>query len=285
MTTSSEPSQAAASEPSTAAAPQPSTPRLSDTDVARVLELLQHADTVELKTSVPVQAHQGAVTALGIDPIEAQPRQVFFFDTPDLALDKAGVVVRARRIAGGKGDTVIKLRPVEPAQLSPELRRSPAFNVELDALPGAFMCSASLKGVATAQEVRDAIDGAMPLRKLFSKEQRALFTARAPEGIALDDLTVLGPTFVLKSTMQAQLVERAGSPMRRIVGELWLFPDGARILEISLKCEVAEAFQVAAEARAWLARKGVETTGEQAAKTRSALSYFSAQAAAARSGS
>ena len=49
---------------------------------------------------------------LPIDPVESQPRQVYFFDTPDLALSKAGIIVRARRIQGGKGDTVVKLRPV-----------------------------------------------------------------------------------------------------------------------------------------------------------------------------
>ncbi len=140
------------------------------------------------------------------------------------------------------------------------------------------MCSASLKGIATGQEVRDAVDKAAPLRKLFTREQRALYAAHAPEGVALDDLMVLGPTFVLKSVFQAALTERSGALKRKLVAELWLFADGGRILEISLKCLPSEAFQVAAEARAFLARRGVDISGEQAAKTRSALAYFSAQA-------
>ncbi len=251
--------------------------RLSDVDTARVLELLQEADTVELKTSVPVRAQQAAIAGLPLDPVEAQPRQVFFFDTPDLTLDKAGLVVRARRIQGGRGDTVIKLRPVEPASLPRDLRRSPGFGVEVDALPGGFMCSGSLKGIATGQEIRDAVDKAAPLRKLFTREQRSLYAAHAPEGVTLDDLTVLGPTFVLKSVFQAALTDRSGAPKRRMVAELWLFADGGRILEISLKCTPSEAFQVAAEARAFLARRGVDISGDQAAKTRSALTYFSAQ--------
>ena len=130
-----------------------------------------------------------------------------------------------------------------------------------------------------AQEVRDVADGAAPLRKLLSKEQRALYATHAPAGIALDDLIVLGPTFVLKSTFQSALVERAEAPQRRLVAELWLFPDGTRILEISLKCLPSEAFQVAAEARAWLAHRGIDITGEQQTKTRKALSYFSSLAA------
>jgi hypothetical protein len=254
--------------------------RLSDADAARVLELLKDADTVELKTSVPVHAQGAAIAGLPLDPVEAQPRQVFFFDTPDLALDRVGLVVRARRIAGGRGDKVIKLRPVEPDKLPRDLRRSPGFGVEVDALPGGFVCSASLKGIATGQEVRDAVDRTTPLRKLFSKEQRALYAAHAPEGIALDDLAVLGPTFVLKSVFQSTLTDRSDAPKRKMVAELWLFADGGRILEISLKCTPSEAFQVAAEARAWLAGRGVDISGEQAAKTRSALAYFGALAKA-----
>ena len=36
------------------------------------------------------------------------------------------------------------------------------------------------------------------IRKLFSKDQRAFFTAHAPEGIGLDDLTMLGPINLMK---------------------------------------------------------------------------------------
>jgi len=76
-----------------------------------------------------------------------------FFDTPDLALNRAGVVVRARRIQGGDADTVVKLRPVDPSTIDPELRRSAAFKIEVDAMLGGYVCSASFKGVCTGDEV------------------------------------------------------------------------------------------------------------------------------------
>ena len=72
-----------------------------------------------------------------MDPLEAQIRQVFFFDTPDLALDKAGVVVRARRIQGKGDDSVVKLRPVVPAELPAELRESSASGSRSMRCPGA----------------------------------------------------------------------------------------------------------------------------------------------------
>ena len=164
----------------------------------QLLDLLKGADSVELKLTVPEPHQRSTVAALELDPLEAQIRQVFFFDTPELELDAHGVVVRARRIQGRGGDSIVKLRPVVPSELPAELRRSGAFRVEVDALPGGFVCSGTLKGSPDAADVRRAARGALPLRKLFSKEQRQLFAAHAPQGIGLDDLTVLGPIFVLK---------------------------------------------------------------------------------------
>ena len=147
-----------------------------------------------------------------LDPLEAQIRQVFFFDTPELALDRQGVVVRARRIQGKGDDSAVKLRPVVPAELPRDLRRSASFRVEVDALPGGYVCSAALKGRSARPTCRSAVAGELPLRKLFSKEQRAFFAAHVQEGIGLDDLAILGPIFVLKLPVHAR---RPRAPARR----------------------------------------------------------------------
>ena len=65
---------------------------------------------------------------------------------------------------------------------------------------------------------------------------------------------------------------------RRIVAEMWLYPDGSRILELSTRCATNEAFQAAAEARAFLTERGVDLSGEQQTKTRKALEYFAKHA-------
>jgi hypothetical protein len=67
----------------------------------------QGADSVELKLTVPESDQRSAVEALDMDPIDAQIRQVHFFDTPDVALNDKGVVVRARRVQGKGDDTVV----------------------------------------------------------------------------------------------------------------------------------------------------------------------------------
>ena len=60
-------------------------------------------------------------------------------------------------------------------------------------MPGGFVCSGSMKRALTTPDVRDAVSGKRPVRKLFSKEQRSLYAAHAPEGLELDDLSILGP--------------------------------------------------------------------------------------------
>jgi hypothetical protein len=243
--------------------------RLSDADLERLLGLLRGADSAELKLTVPDSEQRSAVAALGMDPLDAQIRQVYFFDTPDLALNQHGLVVRARRVQQRADDSVVKLRPVVPDKLPASLRKSKDLVVEVDAMPGGYVCSASLKGTPGGAGVKAVAAGDRPIRKLFSKEQQAFFTTHAPDGIGLDDLSILGPINLMKLKFSPR------GYRRRLVAELWLYPDGSRILELSTKCAPTEAFGVAAESRAFLAKQGVDLSGEQQTKTSTALGFFS----------
>lgn len=244
-------------------------PALSAEQLVELLELVEASDTVELKLTINDSDIQSTSHALGFDPLESQIRQVVFFDTQDLALNRAGLVARARRFQGGGGDTVVKLRPVTPTELSPELRHSKHLGVETDAMPGGFVCSASMKGKTTAAAVHRVIREHDAIKGLFSKQQRAFFRMNAPEGLKLNALEVLGPIFILKLKSTPEGFDR------RLVAEMWVYPDGSRILELSTKCLPGEAFQVAAEWQAELTRLGVDLTSEQHTKTKTALEYFS----------
>jgi|SRR5262245_8609227 len=245
---------------------------LTDEELAEILALVKDVDSVELKLTVRETARARTVAALGVDSLDAQMRQVFYFDTPDLALNEAGVAVRARRRQGEEGDTVVKLRPVVPSDLPEEIRRLDSFNVEVDAMPGGHVCSASLKGVADNALIRMVGLGQKKIGALFSKEQRAFYSNYAPEGIGLDDLSVLGPIPTLR------LKTKPEGFGRKLVGELWLYPDGSQIVELSTKTLPSEAFQAAAEARVFLSGLGVDLEGEQQTKTKTALEFFTTNA-------
>ena len=64
---------------------------LSNDQLSEVLALVKQSKTVELKVTVPEGSYRATVLALGIDALQAQLRQVVFFDTPDLALNRSGV--------------------------------------------------------------------------------------------------------------------------------------------------------------------------------------------------
>jgi hypothetical protein len=243
--------------------------------LSRMLALAKQSDSVELKLTVPDTDQRSAITALNMDPLEAQIRQVFFFDTPDLSLNKQGVVARARRVQGKAHDSVVKLRPVVPDMLPAKFRTSPNITTEVDAMPGGFVCSAAMKSEVDPTLIRAVVAGKKPMQKVFSKEQRAFYAANTD--VEMDSLSVLGPINLLKLKFSPKELGR------RMVAELWFYPDGTRILELSTKCTPAEAVQVAADSRSYLEKRGVNLTGEQQTKTATALKFFSAELTAAKS--
>jgi hypothetical protein len=59
------------------------------------------------------------------------------------------------------------------------------------------------------------------------------------------------------------------------LGELWLYPNGSQIVELSTKAQPEEGLQVAKEAKAFLQTRGVDLSGDQHTKTKTALEFFS----------
>jgi Polyphosphate kinase 2 (PPK2) len=147
---------------------------LSTEQVAQLLRLLRRVKGVELKLSVADGDRRSAVAALGMDPLEAQIRQVAFLDTPELTLHQRGIVVRVRRIQRKPGDSVVKLRPLHPEELPPELRKSRDLSLEVDAMPGGFVCrgAAGPSGMARSAEAAQRRPRARFLGRPLRRHQR-----------------------------------------------------------------------------------------------------------------
>jgi len=242
--------------------------------LAGMLVLLPDVDSVELKLTVPDDFQRSAVRILGIDPLDAVLRQVAFVDTPDLRLSDAGVVLRARRTQRKPGDVTVKLRPAVPHDVPEGYRGHDGFKVELDASPAGFTCSCSLTVEAPDRRVRKMMTGDRGIHGMLDDDQRALLHERFPHDVAPDDLELLGPINLIKCRFRAK-----GYP-RRMVAELWVLPDGSRILELSTKAPPAEAFQAAAETKAILAGKGIDLSAPQETKTKAALAALTGPGAA-----
>jgi hypothetical protein len=125
------------------------------------------------------------------------------------------------------------------------------------------------KGAARARVREGCRLGTTTVAQTVLERAAFLFTEYGPPNIKLDDLKVLGPLNVLKLKFSPEDYNR------KLVVEVWFYPGGSRILELSTKCAPDEAFQVSAEARAFLSARGVNLFGEQETKTRTALEFFS----------
>ena len=239
-----------------------------------LLTSLPDVDSVELKLTVPRADQRAVVRRLGIDSIDAEVRQVAFIDHLDTRLSAAGVVIRARRTQRKPADVTVKLRPMLPGDVPPELRQLPGFKVEIDASPVGYTCSSSLTTRHRDRKVKELLTGDRQLGDLLDDDQQALLGDRLPAGLGIADLRVLGPVHLLKCKFAPEGF--AG----RMVAELWLLPNDSRILELSTKAEPRQAFQVAAETKVFLASQGIDLGAPQELKTKSALAALAALAGA-----
>ena len=228
-------------------APTTTPPTISGEGLTELLALIKEADSVELKLTVPESDQRSAVGS-------ARPRPAAGTDPPGLLLRhaRAGTRQAGRRRPRppdpGQGRRLRReAAPGRAGRAAGKLRRSASFRVEVDALPGGFVCSAALKGALRPNDVRSAVAGRAPVAKALLQGAAGVLRRARAEGIALDDLTTLGPIFVLKLRFTPEDLAR------KLVAEMWLYPDGSRILELSTRCGTDEAFQVAAELRAFLA--------------------------------
>ena len=81
---STTPTEAATAAKTPASKARATSRRLSDEQHDQFRAMRDDVDSVELKLTVPVDAHQTTIRGLPIDPVEAEPCQLFFFDTPKL---------------------------------------------------------------------------------------------------------------------------------------------------------------------------------------------------------
>jgi hypothetical protein len=250
--------------------------QLTDEELARLLRLAPHADRMELKLLVPSGAHQETYAALGLHFTRASGQRVYYLDTPDRQLHRRGVVARVRSIRGRPDDSVVKLRPIAPADIPTSLRQSKNCVVEIDGMPGAYVCSAALKSRLGSDDVAVAMSDDRPLHTLFSPRQRALLAPRLPRDVSIDDLTVFGPVDARRHKLAL-----AGSD-RILLAEQWTFPDKTRLLELSTRCLPGHALHTAAHTATLLRAHGVDLTGPQQTKTSATLKFFADATASAR---
>jgi hypothetical protein len=210
------------------------------------LGLVPPTALVEVRWAVPGPKQAGAIAVLG-EVRDADAGRVFFLDTPAAALDRHGVAVGLRRGAAGGDETVVAVRPLLLGAVGPEMAAAPGFTVAVDASGGGWVCSGSLAARTAPGRVVDVLHGHRPAGHVLTAAQRALLSAHAPAGTALDDLVASGPVLALA------LAFAPDGHDREVRAEVSLHPDGRRTMDVSVRCTAATAAEVAARTAALLA--------------------------------
>jgi hypothetical protein len=239
-----------------------------ETDLKRELQIDPAIGAIEIKITARAADENAVRAALDAADIEPQARQIWFYDTPELDLFEAGLVLRARRISGGADDSTVKLRPVEPETIAAHWKKTPGFEIELDLVGADAICSAKLSVDQSRGEIDDVASGRRPIRSLFSKQQERLIAEYRPDGVRWADLSAFGPVAVRKWQFTPRDFDYEATV------EEWVLPDQSDLVEISIKAAPGEAAVASEGFMDQLRRRGLDTEGDQLTKTRSALRYF-----------
>jgi hypothetical protein len=227
---------------------------------------------------ITARAHDESevIEALERAHVEPSTRQVYFFDTPDLALFEAGIVLRARLNHDGADDSTVKLRPVDPNAVADRWKDDPDLEFEVDSVGSEYITSAKLSAEQDRGEIRDAANGERSLRALFSGSQEDFLGEHAPGSadVDWDRLTALGPVDVRKWDVEPKQLGY------EITVEEWVLPDRSDLVELSIKVSPEEAIEANERFVAYLRSRGFDTEGEQKTKTRTALEYFTGKSLA-----
>ncbi len=238
----------------------------------KVARQVAGSDDVELKATVPHKQIHWGLKRYNLTTNNDEERLIYFFDTPELDLFHAGVVLRARRIIGGEHDSTVKLRPVDPKKVPNEWKKYKGFKIESDASENGVVTSASFTMPVAKGTIKRVASGELGVAALLTDEQRRFLRDVAKLEFELSRLHIMGP-------MQAQRWKFSDPALPwPITAELWRRDDGALILEASIKAPVEQAAVAAGGFLAHLAEIGAERDHAQEAKTRWALDHYAGKA-------
>jgi hypothetical protein len=232
--------------------------------MGQVAQIMAGADVVEIKATIPAKQITAALQHYRLKLDDGQ-RFVYFFDTPDLKLFKAGVIGRARRVVGGAHDSTIKFRPVNPDEVPGLWRKYSGFKIEADASDRGVVKSASLTMPVPKGLIKKVAAGKAPIAELFTEEQQLFLLAMAEKKFDYSKVVMIGPIQTWRWKY-----EDPGLPWP-VTAELWQRSDKARLLEVSIKVPVEQAACATAGFMAFLAEVGAERDPGQQAKTKWAL--------------
>jgi len=239
----------------------------------KVAKAVAGAEAIEIKATIPNEQIKQALARFGLTTRNDEERFIYFFDTPKLDLNSAGIIARARRVVGDAHDSTVKFRPVNPADVGQKWRKYKDFKIEADASEKGLVKSASFSMPVARGLIKRVAGGEKSIAEIFTAEQETFLKTMAGRAIDFASLAVLGPLVA-----QRWQFKDPACPWP-ITAELWKRGDGKRLMEVSIKAPVVQAAAAVGGFMAFLAEVGAERDKNQQTKTRWALDYYVAKLA------
>jgi len=237
----------------------------------RVAALVSGANAIEIKVTIPEAQVDSTLARFGLTVDNDEERYIYFYDTPELDLLRAGIITRARRVVGDQHDSTVKFRPVIPELVPSRWKTFPLFKIEADASEKGVTKSASFSVPVAKGLIKRIAAGDKAIGDLFTKDQQAFLLGMANRKIDFSRMAVFGPLRAHRWKF-----DDPGCPWP-ITAELWEREDGARLMEASIKTPVIQAAAALGGFMAFLAEFGAERDVDEQAKTRWALEYYAAK--------
>jgi hypothetical protein len=220
---------------------------------------MSQAEPSKYEFKVTVFPHEEPAVRTELERQEAtfRKREVYFYDTPDLALKQQRLFLRARTTQGKEPDSTVKLRPATSIPVAWSGARYEVDVVGAREVP-------SLKLDRDKGEIDDADIDRRP-RKLFDRAQESLI----PD--VWDDLKVLGPIHAHVWTLRFDT-----APLALDVEE-WTVCGGPHFVELSFKADPAGKDAARQGFHALLDRLSIGRDGRDDPKTELVLKHFAAK--------
>lgn len=225
------------------------------------------AGAITIKATIAEAQIDGVLHRYGLTAEREAPHHIYFFDTPDLTLLKAGISARARRICGDDHDSTLVFHPVVPGDVPARWRECDGYQLEIDAGETGMATSATFTIPVRKGMIKQVVAGEKGVAKLFSREQEAFLAAVGGHAIEYQSLCVLGPIEGHRWTFYDP-----ACPWH-MTAALWQREDGARLMELAIKVPLVQVDAATAGFSAFLRALGVERNITHQTKARWVLGH------------
>jgi hypothetical protein len=222
-------------------------------------------DRAEIKLLVQRDKVPEAMAALKLTGPANKHYQIYFVDTADFRLNRAGLILRLRDKGKGKTETTVKFRPEDPSKpidQKLELAREPEWQVG----KGENLSYSLEQEIAGTELLRKPADN---LAALFSAEQKRFFKLVMNEEFDPANLKVFGPI-----PFEIWEWDEPAVGDKEVSAELWKLGD-TQIFELSRKAKPDGLKKKAEKFEKAFQEKGVAVDPNPESKTRKALEYYS----------